>query len=61
MIEDYRDKIYFCEIAIEAVKAFRAYDATVEVISDDYLRAMSNFERRYQRFFKYEGRFFHKS
>ena len=60
-IEDYRDKIYFCQIALEAVKAFRAYDATVEVITDDYLRAMSNFERRYQSFFKYEGRFFHKS
>lgn len=60
-IADYKDEIYFAEIALEAVKAFREYDNTVEVITDDYLRAMSNFERRYQNFFKYEGRFFHKS
>ena len=46
-IESYKDEIYFCQIALEAVKAFRAYDATVEVITDDYLRAMKNFESRY--------------
>lgn len=46
-IESYKDEIYFCEVALEAVKAFRVYDSTVEVITDDYLRAMQNFTKRY--------------